>query len=131
MDKFKAEFRAWLEESLNAGVPASVTAFAFNLFEKSSDDARYAVEFIGASEFDPHDPDWACAEVWEPSNGRNFAISSSFCDGDWEACLDKMKGLVGSLLNESSQLSKKLRSVKGVGIGFVDGELVLIEGFAS
>ncbi|MGH6649892.1 MAG: hypothetical protein ACREB7_02055 [Sphingopyxis sp.] len=126
MEKFNEEFRAWLEESLSDGVPSSVAAFAFNLSEKSSDDARYAVEFVGASEFDPHDPDWACAEVWEPSNGRNFAIPSSFCDGDWEACLDKMKGLVASLLNEPSQLSTKLRSVNGLGIGFVDGELILI-----
>jgi len=127
MDRFSQQYRAWLEQALAEGVPNDVVAFAFNLYEQSSNGARYGVEFIGASEFDRSDPDWACSEVWEPSKGRRSDIPISFCDGSWDACLSQMSDLISSFLREPSPLSQKLGSVRGIGIGFVDGELSLLK----
>jgi hypothetical protein len=127
MDHFRHQYQAWLEDALTEGLPNDVVAFAFNLFEQRSNDARYGVEFVGASEFDRNNPDWACSEAWEPSKGRKVAIPLSFCDGSWELCLSQMSDLISSFLREPSPLSQKLNSVRGIGVGFVDGELLLLK----
>jgi hypothetical protein len=127
MDHFELQFRKWLEDALAEGIPGDVIAFAFNLFEQPSNNARYGVEFVGTSEFDRNDPDWACSETWEPSNGRHSDIPLSFCDGSWEICLSEMSRLISSFLQETSPLAQKLGSVRGIGIGFVDGELLLLK----
>ena len=127
MKQFRDDFEDWLDRSLAAEIPASVVAFSFNLFEHSSGASRYGVELIGASEFDCTDPDWACSEVWEPENGRSLDIPLMFCDDGWEVCLSRMIDLVKSVMQENSPSSEKLRSVRGVGIGFVDGELHLLK----
>ncbi|QNG49809.1 hypothetical protein [Sphingobium yanoikuyae] len=127
MDHFRDEYRAWLNAALAEDLPSDVEAFAFNLFEKTSDNSRYGIELIGASEFDPSDPDWPCSEIWEPSKGRASEIPLSFCNGSWEECLSQMTDLISAFLHEPSPLSQKLNSVRGIGIGFVDGDLRLLK----
>jgi hypothetical protein len=127
MRNFRDGYRAWLEGALAEGVPDEVVAFVFNLFEQNSHDGRYGVELVGVSEFDPGNPDWACAEAWEPSEGRESTIPSSFCDGGWVEFLTEMSKLISSFLMEPSSLAEKLNSVRGIGIGFVDGELLLLK----
>lgn len=126
MAAFPDQIRAWLEAALADGIPSGVVAFAFNLYEAGATDARYGVEFIGASKFDPDNTDWACAEVWEPAQGRSLAIPLSYCDGGWEDCLTQMRGLITSILSERTRLSDQLRAVRGIGLGFVDGDLELL-----
>ena len=127
MKNFRDGYRAWLEGALAEGVPDEVVAFVFNLFEQNSNDGRYGVELVGASEFDPGNPDWACAETWEPREGRKSTIPSSFCDGGWAECLTEMSDLISSFLKEPSSLAQKLNVVRGIGIGFVDGDLLLLK----
>jgi hypothetical protein len=127
MDRFPQQYMAWLEDALADGAPANVVAFTFNLFEQSSNNARYGVEFVGCSEFDPDDSDWACSELWEPAKGRRSDIPLSFCDAGWDICLSCMRDLVASILQEPSPLSEQLNAVRGIGIGFVDGDLLLLK----
>jgi hypothetical protein len=47
MDHFRDEYRAWLNAALAEDLPSDVEAFAFNLFEKTSDNSRYGIELIG------------------------------------------------------------------------------------
>lgn len=127
MHDFRADYCIWLEEALAEGVPTDVVAFVFNLFEQTSDDGRYGVELVGVSEFAPPNPDWACAEIWEPKQGRNSKIPASFCDGSSEACLTEMSDLISSFIRGPSLLARMLNSVQGIGIDFVDGELLLLK----
>lgn len=124
--QFETDFRDWLEGALAEGVPSGVVAFAFNLHEHFASDTRYAVELVGAGAFDEDDSDWACDEIWEPAAGRDFSITRSFSGETWESCLDRITMVVTSILKEETQLSKTLRTVRGIGIGFVDGELMLL-----
>lgn len=57
---FRAEFNAWLDEALGQDIPSSVVAFSLNLAEP------WCIEIIGADQFDPADPDWACEETSGP-----------------------------------------------------------------
>ena len=126
MKQFQEEFERWLNDCLSDGCPSEAVAFVFNLFEQNSIHSRYGIEFVGTSEFDLEDTDWACAEVWEPSLGRSCSIPISFCDQDWETCLARVRVLILDILAADTPLSNTLRSKIGIGLGFVDGDLHLL-----
>ena len=126
MSFFELDYRAWLENALACGIPKAVVGFAFNLYEQLGTDTRYGIEFVGTSKFDEYDSDWACAEYWEPLNGRNYSIPLSFSGENWDRCLEQMKKFIASILSDDTQLSRSLRSVSGIGVGFVDGDFTLI-----
>lgn len=126
MNGFEEVFEKWLEESLNADIPESVEAFAFNLDESAPlDGYEFGVELIGAERFDPDDEDWACGEIWQPPR-RKIYIPISYSGQTWEECLIRMKRLAAEILNSDSPAANKLKSRQGVGIGFVDGNLELL-----
>lgn len=133
MTTFERDFRTWLASVLSQGVPDRVVGFTFNLFECTTerDDSRFGVELVGTASFDPSDSDWACDEVWEPSGGRSISIPTAFSGESWEECLAKMKSLVTDLLDQQTNVSAQLRSVAGIGLGFVDGDLLLLGGSTS
>jgi len=126
MDEFEEIFKNWLEESLKSDIPENVEAFSFNLDESAPlDGYEFGIELIGAERFDADDEDWACDEIWEPTKRRIF-IPVSYSGESWEECLHTMKELAIKFLQTDSPAAKKLKSKKGVGIGFVDGNLELI-----
>lgn len=123
---FQDEYTAWLHNALKDGVPDAVVAFTFNLFEQSKDGAPFGVEFVGAGEFDPYNSDWACDEVWEPPAGRRCDIPVAVSGRTWPECLERMKRLLASILSEETLVSRCLQSTRGVGVGFIDGDLSLL-----
>ncbi len=123
---FEDRFRNWLRASLSDGVPEDVVGFAFNLFEPGDDpDAKFAVELVGTEEFALHNPDWPCEEIWEPET-RGLHVPLDYCGDQWEDCLDRLRALLKEVLVGDSVAAQTLRSVKGVGIGFVDGDLEIV-----
>lgn len=123
---FEFHFKRWLEESLEPQIPETVKAFSFNLDESAYEDGyEFGIELIGAERFDPNDENWACDEIWEPSQRKIF-IPVSYSGQTWEECLTRMKKLVVKFLESGSPAAKKLKSSEGVGIGFVDGDLELV-----
>lgn len=123
---FEQEFENWLEEGLKGNLPNNIKAFSFNLFEPAFEDGvTFGIELIGAGEFSENDTDWACDEVWEPKQ-RNLFIPVEYSGKDWESCLEIMKKLIFKTLNKEKEFSKKLKESKGVGIGFVDGDLSIV-----
>jgi hypothetical protein len=126
MLNFPDEFRPWLARALDDGVPAGVIGFVFNLYETPDANAPFGIELVGTDVFDPADPDWACAEIWEPSGRRSIAIPRSFSGADWETGLAAARSLIVSILAEPTPISDLLRSVDGVALVFVDGELEII-----
>lgn len=120
---FESTFRHWLKACVAEPVPANVVAFSFNLYEPAAiDGVKFGVELVGAEEFDPSDRDWACEEVWEPHQ-RQLAIPVDFSGSKWEGCLEKVRALVAAVLKEGDATADALKSRRGVGIGFVDGDL--------
>ena len=123
---FEDQFHQWLQESLANGAPVGVVAFAFNLFEPAFDPAsKFGVELVGTEAFDPDDPDWCCEEIWEPAT-RGLHIPSSYSGETWEHCLAKISGVIQEVLAGDSTAAQTLRSVAGVGIGFVDGDTEIL-----
>ncbi len=126
MASFQDEFRRWLETGLDIDIPEDVKAYSFNLFEPAFEEGvKFGVELIGASAFDPDDPDWACDEVWEPAQ-RQLSIPIEYSGDTWEVCLERMKALALAFLTSDCASARKLKSKAGVGMGFVGGDLEIL-----
>jgi hypothetical protein len=119
---FETTLYKWISKSVK-NTPKEVVAFSFNLYD---DNREFSVEIIGASSFDPNDSDWACDEIYRPKKDK-INIPKSFAGTDWELCLEKLNKLVTKYLNSSHSGSIILNQSKGIGVGFVDGDLVLIK----
>jgi hypothetical protein len=89
------------------------------------DGVKFGVEIIGAGEFDANDPDWVCDEVWEPEQ-RKLNIPIEYSGNSWEMCLERITKLVTDTLKENLNLATKLKESMGVGVGFVDGDLIIV-----
>lgn len=124
--QFSVEFCKWLRRAFDRGVPMSVRAFAFNLFELTNiDNVKFGIEMVGAGMFDLTDSDWACDEVWEPID-RTLRIPITFSGDAWEACLLAIRSLLRTLMEIDDDMTRVLKSREGVGVGFVDGDLHII-----
>lgn len=123
---FEQHFEEWLSKGLQTDIPDEVKAYAFNLYEVAAEEGvKFGIELIGAGEFDPEDADWACDEIWEPHQ-RQLLIPIEYSGESWDVCHERMKKLALTTLNSDEPLIQKLKATKGVGIGFVDGDLELI-----
>ena len=112
----------WIDSSLEGELPGEIQGFCFNLIENGG---SFFVELTGSSEFDEADPDWPCAEVFEAKQ-RAIEIPEEVSGRHWEYCLESMVKVAKNYLASSSSGALKLNSVKGVGMGFVDGDLLIL-----
>lgn len=124
--KFAEQFEGWLRQAFASEVPGEVRAFSFNLFEPAFvTGVKFGVELVGASRFDPNDPDWPCDEVWQPIQ-RQLNIPISFSGETWEQCLEAIKSLVENTLASHNHVADSLKSRLGVGVGFIDGDMHVV-----
>lgn len=121
MNEIYTEFEKWLNSQLANEMPADTKAFCFNLYEESAEDSVYSVQLVACNAFDKNDSDWACEEVWS-SEEDIFGIElSDEHDKDWAAAQELIKSWVQEYMKNCDILS-----AKPVAIGFVDGELEMI-----
>ncbi len=123
MNEIYTEFKKWLDNLIeNNKMPENTLSYCFNLYEESAEDSVYSVQLVACDKFDENDSDWACEEVW--SSGENiFCIElSDEQEKDWSAAQTLIKSWVQEYMRDCEILSSK-----PVGIGFIDGELELIE----
>ena len=113
------DFEKWVDTALAVELPENIEAFCFNLYEKGNN--VYAVEIIGSPTFDDTDEDWACDEVL---NNRGYPLCWK-SDKSWEGVLEDTVALVKRYLKEGKYASLLLIK-KGVGVGFVDGNIELL-----
>ena len=113
------DFEKWVDTALSVELPENIEAFCFNLYEKGNN--VYAVEIIGSPSFDETDEDWACDEVF---NNRGYPLCWK-SDKSWEGVLEDTVALVKRYLKEGKYASLLLIK-KGVGVGFVDGNIELL-----
>ena len=112
-------FTEWLNTILENELPNEVKAVNFNLYDDGQ--GQWSVELIGASSFDEEDPDWACDEVFTT---RETAYEWEK-EATWEEVLSEaIKAVEDYLQNE--EYAKILKKYEGIGVGFVDGELVVV-----
>ena len=130
MKQIYIDFYSWLDSALSEDIPGEVVGFAINLYESPD---CYEAELVGAPTFDSEDEDWACDDIFM---SERFEFPSETVLEDWEPSPELPSGWeaaqamiaesVSNYISGASNGAKKLRSAKGVGVGFVDGNLTLI-----
>ncbi|WP_298581475.1 hypothetical protein [uncultured Luteimonas sp.] len=119
------ELFSWLDSALSQPIPASTEAFHFNLYEGVD---SVQMQLVGTNAFlpeaDPSTDYWPSPETF--STGEDiFEVPFAVAGSDWRAWLTTSIDLVNSYIADGSK-SGVLRSKKGVGIGFVDGDMYVL-----
>ena len=114
-----ADFEKWVDTSLSIGLPNEIQAFCFNLYEDGG--GHWSAEIIGAASFDKEDSDWACDEVFD---NRKKPIRWKSRD-TWEKQLPSFQSVLETYLKKG-KYAALLKGKKGLGFGFVDGDLKII-----
>ncbi len=115
------EIATWLDHVLAQEIPNDVVAFCFNLYDDG--DYKWSMELVGTQSFDKDDSDWACDEVTDFGTRENPFVWKKATD--WEQMLKDMTFVLKRYL-KSGERANVLKSVNGVGVGFVDGDLVIL-----
>ena len=79
------------------------------------------VELVGTSCFDKDDSDWACNEVFDTRNNPLKWKSKE----SWKKVLSSVRSHLETYLKNGKHASL-LRSQQGIGVGFVDGDLIIL-----
>ena len=117
------EFEKWLCKLLENDMPDNTAAYNFNIYEE--EDETYGVQLIASDEFSEDDDDWACSEIWSSEEEIFYIDHSDEKDADRERGLEFISQLISDYL-EKGEKADKLKAVKAVGAGFVDGDLKIL-----
>ena len=121
----RRDFFQWADQSLSQPIPRTTVAFHFNLYEGTD---SVHVQLVGTDSFVPgNDPEkdyWPGSETF--TTGENvFEVPFSAGSSDWREWLKTCTEMVNSYI-ETGTKSSVLRGSKGVGIGFVDGDMYVL-----
>ena len=111
----------WIDKVLDQEIPNAVVAFCFNLYEES--DGSWAMELVGTERFDLEDEDWACNELTD--FGSRECLYNWEMECEWDEALEYMVKELSQYL-ENGKYAELLKSIDGVGIGFVDGNIEIL-----
>ena len=114
----ESSFYNWLEDALKK-LPGNVEAVNFNLYEDNDD--KWSVELVGTSTFDENNSDWACNEVYVTRENPYVLTKKS----DWKAIENLFTTFLLNYL-ERGKYAHILKEYRGIGIGFVDGDLSIL-----
>ena len=114
------KFVVWLNEILKNPLPVNVKGINFNLYEEEKENT-FGVQFVATSSFDSNDDDWACDEVFS-SNENMYYFTN---ENGWEQTLKEVEKNVKTYL-EKEEYSSVLKKYEGIGLGFVDGDLIIV-----
>lgn len=109
----------WIDSVLENTLPEQVIAIAFNLYEDI--DNQWSIEMVGTNSFDTEDADWVCDEVF---NTRD-ELQSWTQKSKWEVILQEVSDKI-KIYIQTGKYSEKLKSYQGVGVGFVDGDIIIV-----
>lgn len=116
----ETKLEEWLNEVLEQEIPSEVVGFCFNLYE---DEDCWSMELVGTERFDSEDDDWACDEVTDLGTRDEPFFWEQ--EGDWTEVLEDVVTALKKYLN-SGLYADVLKARKGVGVGFVDGDMVIL-----
>ena len=113
-------FVSWLDEILNNTLPENTKAIIFNLYEEEKPNT-YGIQFVATKSFNLNDDDWACDEIF--SSGENMYFYTN--KNNWEDTLKEMESNIKVYLDKGNY-SSVLKKYEGIGLGFVDGDLIIV-----
>ncbi len=116
------DIEKWIDNVDLENIPKEVKGICFNLYEDKVGSA-WSMEIVGTERFDVDDEDWACDEVttFDTRDNPYEFERESF----WE---DILNGFVSALKEylEKGKYADTLKSVEGVGVGFVEGDIEIL-----
>jgi hypothetical protein len=117
-----SDFASWVDRiMLEHGKRQPAVAYNFNLYEHEDE---FAIQLIGATKFDTTDEDWPCYEAF--SSGEDlFILPYSVVGREYDDALRETKILVESYLERGKE-AERLRTSRGVAVGFIGGDLELV-----
>ncbi len=121
MEKSNHEIFDWIDEILIENQISDFGAYNFNIYES---EGEFHIQVVGTNSFDLDDDDWACDEIYS-SEEDIFIIPFEESGSDWKDGLLYIKGLLNNYL-EFGQYSRILKKSRGVGVGFVDGDIDIL-----
>lgn len=113
------DIETWIDSIFKNTIPDEVVAIAFNLYEEENN--HWSIEMIGSSSFDAEDSDWACDEIFDT---RDHMLSWTQ-DAAWEEILQEAVEKI-QRYTEAGTYAEQMKSYSGIGVGFVDGDLIII-----
>ncbi|SDD46344.1 hypothetical protein [Aquimonas voraii] len=119
------ELFAWADRHLSQPIPPATAAFHINLYEGEE---SVHVQIIGTESFtsgeNPETDYWPGAETF--TTGEDvFEIPFAVAGSDWKEWLKTGTEMINSYIANGAQ-SRVLRCAKGVGLGFVDGDMYVL-----
>ena len=116
---FEFDLFDWIDRSLAESIDSSVIAFCFDLYSPDG------IELIGSSLFDVNDRNWANSDDFIPSQ-RGMDIPENFCSANRVEHLETMTDFIKRYLVSDRPGARILLNCRAVAIGFVDGDLKII-----
>jgi hypothetical protein len=117
----KSDFFTWADGVLTRPVPKNTVAFHFNLYQGND---SVHIQLMGIDSFEGSEDYWPGAKTY--STGEDvFHVPFESAGVGWPEWLESLKRLVSDYIAYGKR-SDVLRSTKGVGIGFVDGDMYVL-----
>ena len=113
-------FEKWVDKTLSVPLPEGIVAFNFNMYDDGN--GKWSVEIIGAASFDKEDEDWACDEIFD-NRLKCLRWKNS---KTWEQNLEFIKSYIERYLKQGKH-ADILKDKEGLGVGFVEGNLILFD----
>lgn len=114
----KSEFFAWADEALSRSISKNTVAFHFNLYEGTD---SVHVQIMGTDSFEGGEEYWPGKETF--TTGEDvFLVPFESAGEEWPEWLESLKQLVSDYIAAGAK-SDVLKRSRGVGIGFVDGDM--------
>ncbi len=110
-----------MDNSLSQETPKNTVAFHFNLYEGSD---SIHVQLMGTDSFKGDADYWPGNETFSTGEAV-FEVPFTHAGAEWPEWLEFLKQLVVAYI-ESGGKPAGLRNSKGVGIGFVDGDMYVL-----
>lgn len=109
----------WMDQILETTLSKEVVAIAFNLYEGTGN--QWSIELVGTDSFDPEDSDWACDEVFT-TRDTPFTWKK---ECSWDEIRKDVSETIKKYL-DTGKYAEKLKSYQGIGVDFVDGDLLIV-----
>ena len=113
------KFQEWIHDILERGLPNNTVGVGFNIYEES--DKYWSIQVIATDVFTADDDDWMCEEIFSSEENLFRWKSEDKCEG----VLEQVINLVSTYLDEG-KYGNMLRQYKGIGVGFVDGDVEIV-----
>jgi hypothetical protein len=120
--EFRTAFHAFLDRALAGGVPDDIVAFILNLYEGTE---TFDAQLAGSTRFESTSSEWPVDPAF--STGEYlFAVPRLAVQDSWEEAFNLFRTLLLDYIM-SGRKAARLRGAKGVAIGFVDGDLTVVD----